>query len=236
LARQRLLMLMGVQFSGIPAEPVVSHDRTNLAISADDLANRALSSRPDLSAAHLAIVANEQRVRLARYDFLNVTAILPDLNSKGEKGFEAGPGLVMTLPLFNQNQGVKARAAAQLEKSHRNFNNVRNNVLLEVQQAYVRFVRSQQELDSLRRDVLPEAHAGLQRMQRALNEDAISPLIVMQTTDQYLIAHRLEIDAAAESRRAAAELERSVGWRVFNQPQPHTEEISLSQAATRTYR
>ena len=236
VARQRLLMLMGVQFVDVPFNPVPQQTTGYLTVSADELVKQAISSRPDLQAAHFAIVANQERAKLTNYDYINFTGVLPDLNSKGEKGYEAGPGLNLTIPLFNQNQGAKAKTAAQLEKSRRNFFNLRNAAALEVRQAHARFVRAERELGLLQNTVIPEANAGYQRMQKALNEDAVSTLLVMQTTDQYLAARRLEIEAAAERQRAAAELERSVGGRLFNQPEPIMEGMSLSQRATQQLR
>ena len=236
VARQRLLMLMGVPFEDFPADPALQPTTRYLTASAEELVNQAISSRPDLQAAHFAIVANEERMKLTRYDYIRFAGLLPDLNQKGEKGFEAGLGFAMSIPIFNQNQGAKAKAAAQLEKSRRNFVNLRNTAVLEVQQAYARFARAENELGLLRETIIPEAEAAYRRMENALNEDAVSTLLVMQTTDQYLAARRLEIDAAAELRRAMAELERSVGWRLFNKPEPIMEEMSLFQRTAQQLR
>ncbi len=236
VARQRLRMLMGVQFLDLPFEPVSSQEPIFIAGTADELVHQALASRPDLHAAHWAIVANAQRAELSRYDYLNVTGVLPDINGDGDKGFEAGPGLRFAVPLFHQNQGAKARALATLEQSRRRFNTLRNNAVFDVRQAHARFQRAGQELEILRGQVVPEGNAAYQRMLRALNEDAVSTFLIMQTTDQLLTARRLELDAAAELRRATAELERSVGWRLGNHSAPTTEGPSLSQRTARQLR
>jgi cobalt-zinc-cadmium efflux system outer membrane protein len=55
---------------------------------------------------------------------------------------------------------------------------------------------------------------------KALEEDGTSLLLVLETTRQLLAAQQRELEAAAEIQRAVAELERSVGRRVFEEAPP----------------
>jgi len=217
-AEQRLRYLLGAQMSNLPIESVApsplpqSFDQ----LDGEALALEATGTRPDLRAIELAVRAAEYRAELARRDIFQIVGVLPDLNSKGDKGFEAGPGLQMRLPIFHQNQGAQMRACADAVRLRRQYANRRDIIAMEVKQAVIRFQQAEQELSIWQNTVTPQAAQSLATAQTALKEDAVNILLLLQLSTQLLAAQQRELAAEIQVRNAAAELERSVGRRLFN--------------------
>jgi len=217
LARQRLRTWMGVGLSEVGLEPVPP-TIPDLPDDVDALVDEALVGRPDLWAAVVAFEAARHRATLARRDYFHLAAMLPDANGDGEKGFEAGPGLVFTLPIFHQNQGAIARADAEVERAERHFVTVRDQVALEVRQAYTRCVQAREALHTWDQRIVPAVEDAVAKAARAYQAGGTSLLLMLETSRRLLDAQVERAQAAAELRRAAAELERSVGAQVFEHP------------------
>jgi cobalt-zinc-cadmium efflux system outer membrane protein len=182
----------------------------------EQLVGEAVSSRPDLRAIQLAASTAQDRAELARRDIWQLTGIFPDLNARGVKGFEAGPGLRFNVPLFHQNQGAIAQAEADAERLRRQYDNRRDLAALEVNQAYIQLLQAEKDREIWRDQILPQARAAVTSAEMALQENAISLLLVLETTRQFLTAQQREREADAQLRRAIAELERSVGRRLID--------------------
>jgi len=217
LARHRLQFLIGLPASEIEVDTAAPGEVPPVELDVDALVCEAVASRPDLRAVKLALAAACQRVRLAQSDYFNVAAALPDINSKGDKGFEAGSGLKMTLPILHQNQGQIALARAEVERLQRRCHTLRESIALEVRQAHTRLVQAQRDLAIWREKVLPQAEQAVASARKALEEDGVSLLLVLETTRQLLDASARELQASADVRRAVAELERSVGRRLLHE-------------------
>jgi cobalt-zinc-cadmium efflux system outer membrane protein len=213
LARQRLVMLMGVQSIGLPSECITASPLPQAPCEVDSLLEVATSSRPDLLAAQAAVHAAAQRARLSRWDYLRVIGVLPDANGKGEKGFEAGPGVQFTVPLFHQNQGAIARAEAELARAHRTSATLRDTIILEVQQAHTRMLQADAEVISWREEIVPLAESAVASADKAFRGGGASMLLVLETSRQLLAAQLRQAQAEADLRRAGAELDRAVGRR-----------------------
>jgi cobalt-zinc-cadmium efflux system outer membrane protein len=218
LARERLRMLLGIGATEIRIETTALAEVPAADLRVDDLVWEAIGSRPDLRAVNLGVAAACERARLARCDYLGISAILPDINAKGDRGFEAGPGLGLKIPIFNQNQGVIAREEAEAQRLRRQYARLQDDAALEVRQAYTRLVQAQQTAWIWREQVVPEATAAVAAASRALEEDGVSLVLVLETTRQLLDARWRELAALADVHRAVAELERGVGRRVFIEP------------------
>jgi len=215
LARQRLRRLLGMEFTEIAMEPVPP-TIPDPACDLDALLGEALLGRPDLWAAELAHEAARHRAKLTRRDYFHVAAMLPDANGAGKKGFEAGPGLQFTVPIFNQNQGAIARADAEVERARRHVVTVRDTIALEVQQAYTRCVQAREALQTWDDRIVPAVEDAVAKAEKAYQAGGTSLLLMLETSRRLLDSQVERAQAAAELRRAAAELERSVGGRVFD--------------------
>ncbi len=218
LARQHLRHLLGIDSSEIRVDPIQSPAMGELADDVEALVEEALTVRPDLQGARSAYEAAEQRVAVARRDVLRISALLPDANSRGDKGFEAGPGLDFTIPIFHQNQGAIARAEAEVEKAGRHYVTLRDTIALEVRQAYTRYFQAREALRMWDHEIVPSVEDAIARAEKAYLGGGTSLLLMLETSRQLLDSQVQRAEAAAALRRAAAQLERSVGWRVFETP------------------
>ena len=213
LARQQLQVLTGLTMhdGSIEARSV-----TDLSVPFQDtgsLVSTALAMRPDLRAAEISIEVACERAGLAQQQFMNLDAVY-DANSEGIRGFESGPGLRFTLPVFNRNQGGIAIADAQLQRAARQYVTVRDRVTLEVRTAHTQLEQAQQNLHLLRSQILPTLHQAQELARRNYENGGAPYFLVLQTTSQYLDSRTRELQLEADMRRAVAELERGVGMRI----------------------
>lgn len=214
LARDLLVNAMGLrEFEGnldaIPKSGALQLDR-----DAAELIEEAVAMRPDLRAAELRIESAQERAGLSRREFLNLDVIY-DANGRGDAGrFESGPGLRMRLPIFNGNDGGIAIADARVQQELRRYLSLRDQIQLEVRTAKTRFDQATENLAAVRSDLLPALQQAVELAGKNYENGGTPYFLVLQTTSQYLDARMQELDLVAAQRRAAAELDRSVGYRV----------------------
>ncbi len=217
IAAARLRLLLGIQRSSARLEPLHARPRAALEANVEALIDEALGSRPDLLAARLAVEAASQRAALARYDYFQLAATLPDVNGRGKKGFEAGPGLKFTVPIFHQNQGAIARADAEVERARRHYAALANQAILEIEEAHARFVEADGALGRWDATIVPAAEEAVARSEKAYRDGGVTLLLVLENSRQAVAARTRRTEAQAERRRAAAELERAVARRLFGE-------------------
>ena len=87
---------------------------------------------------------------------------------------------------------------------------------MEIRQAHIQYLQAKRDLEIWRDQILPQASQAVTSSRKALEEDAVSLLLVLETTRQLLNAQQREREADAQMRRAIAELERSVGRRLVD--------------------
>ncbi len=155
-ASAQLQTLMGVDvpkpdfdIMGEVVPPVVSQAQ-------DVLTAQALASRPDLAAARLGIDAAEANARLA---IANGTAD-PTLEIEFDRtGHENSAGFSVNVPLriFDKNQGNKVTARFQADGSRFTEIAARNQVVSDVDQAYIGYVQSKRLSDRFTQHYLDES-------------------------------------------------------------------------------
>ena len=146
-----------------------------------------------------------------------------------------------TVPLFNHNQGAIARADAELQRARRQYLTLRDQIVWEVRQAHTRFVQAQQDARNWKERIVPTSKEAVRTSERAYLDGGTSLLLMLENSRKLLTSQIQQVEAEANLRRAAAELERSVGWRVFQDGQtegpepiraPQPGEIPLPPAGT----
>lgn len=212
-AEERLRQVMGL---GELRESIVLHDprpplRTDLDV--DWLVQTALVDRPDVQSAAAAVAAAAERARLSKlvwFRFLGVA----DATSSPATGHELGPAFRVTVPIFNWNQGAVARAEAELEQAVRRQTTLRNQIILDLRQAHVRYHQALAEWQVLQGQVRPEVEGAVERADAAYRAGDTSYLVALQTTQQLIDARLREEQLLGDLRRSWAELERNVGRRI----------------------
>jgi cobalt-zinc-cadmium efflux system outer membrane protein len=185
----------------------------------DSLIAEATSARPDLRAASFAIAAAQQRASLARKQWLRFD-LVGDANSGGAGPTNFGPGLRFDIPIFDRNQGGVHSADWMVNQATQNYNAIYDQVVADVQVSYSQYHQANENLTQLRTSVLTSLDQAVRLAGKAFSGGGTSYFLVLQTTTQYLDARVREIQLSADLRRAAANLDRSVGRNVtWQQPQ-----------------
>lgn len=226
IAEERLRALIGAGAVRTPLNVAITPDATPDATDWDveSLVSAAVADRADVKSAELGVIAARLRAKLARIDWLSFS-LVADANERGSKGFEAGPGVRFTLPIFNQNQGLIARADAELDRAVRQQRTLRDRVILEVREAHTRLAQAGEDLVAVRTRILPALEEAVQLAERSYRGGETQLVQVVDTYRQLLDARIREAQSASDVRRAWAELERSVGRRL--------ESVASRSAATR---
>jgi outer membrane protein, heavy metal efflux system len=170
----------------------------------------AMAARPDLRAAELAIESAGARLGWERTRIVsNLDAAAKATGGKGE--WVVGPGVSLEIPLFNLNQGPRARAHAEIERAIWQYAATRHRLLQEVHDAHQRYLHTARTEALLRQEILPGLEQNLARAEKAYAAGEVSYLFVLETMRQRLDAGLRAADATAELARAAAQLDRSIG-------------------------
>ena len=178
--------------------------------SIESLVAEAVENRPDIQSADHSILASQERLHFAKKGWVRVLGIL-DATSGRATGHEFGPAFRITLPIFNQNQGLIARAEGELERAIRQRRTIHDRIVQEVRQAHIRYEQARIELASLRTNVQPEVNAAIKRAEASYKEGNSGYLIVLETSRQLIDVMIREAQLRVDQRRAWVELERSVG-------------------------
>ena len=213
LAEERLRNLMGIPTYRGPLDLVANTLPECLQFDVDALWRDAIATRPDAVSAREAIAAAEARLEFARLGWVRLLGV-GDASSGRNTGHEFGPALRFTIPVFNRNQGNIARAEADLERSVRQEQTVKNQIVLDVQRAHLLYRQACAEFDVLKTKVRPEVETAIGRGEAAFKEGNVNYLIVLETTRQLLDTMLREAILSGDLRRTWAELERSVGQRL----------------------
>ncbi|MEI8571409.1 TolC family protein [Methylomonas sp. LW13] len=212
IAGERLRHLVGLsleQWPGNVSTELLAHDDR---FDTEKLVEQALLARPDLRAAQINVEAAGERIGLARAEIFNITA---SLNAKQINGpLLAGPGLDLTLPIVNQNQGGVAQAQARFDKAARQYVTTRQRIALDVREAHARLQQAGQSLQQWQQTILPPLQTAIQDAENAYAAGNVTYLFVLETQRRWLDAQLKTAQAAADFHRARAELERSVGQRL----------------------
>lgn len=212
LAQERLRFLMGLGFADVSIYATGQTGPVEVSLEQLYLTETALLSRPDLWAAQYAICAAAKQAELAKWDFLSVTGII----SVKRNNADVGPGLAVTLPIFNRNEGTKLRTAWALKKAQTHLESLQETVVSEVRQASLRYELSQNNWKHWDHEIIPETKKAIAISERAYIAGGDSLLNILLNSQQLLDAESKRSQASSEIRRAVAELERSVGNSVRN--------------------
>jgi cobalt-zinc-cadmium efflux system outer membrane protein len=212
IAKERLRNLAGLSLEQWPENISAEKLPYSNKFDAEKLLTEALNARPDLRAAEINVESAGERIGLAKAEVFKLTA---SLNAKQVNGpLLAGPGLDVTLPIINQNQGGIAQAQARFDKAARQYVATRQRIALDVREAHARLQQASESLKQWQQTILPPLQTAIQDAENAYAAGNVTYLFVLETQRRWLDAQLKTAQAAADLRRARAELERSVGQRL----------------------
>jgi cobalt-zinc-cadmium efflux system outer membrane protein len=175
-----------------------------------ELVETAYAARSDLRAARAEIDAAAARLGWEKARVLKLTATLEG-KEKGDAGVFFGPSGKIEIPVFNRNEGGRARAKAEMEKAAQAYVAVRESIRLEVTEAFARLAAARQALALLETQIVPAAAEAAARARKAYAAGEEPYLFALEAERQLLDARRREALAAADVRRADAQLKCGLG-------------------------
>lgn len=220
VSRERLREVLGLSGETVEIRAVGGKDPGTPEEDREDLVKRAWASRPDLRAAELGLEAASERAGLARWEFFQLSGILDANDRRGKDGLELGPGIDVTIPIFNRNEGGKARADAALKRAVRRYVTVRHSIARQVGESLARYRQARSELEAYRSEIVPGLERALDRAGKAHEAGQTSVLPVLRTEVRLFRARDGEATARAALRGARAEVERSIGNRIGTEEKP----------------
>ncbi|MBA2354910.1 MAG: TolC family protein [Acidobacteria bacterium] len=205
--RLRLLLGLPVDSGTVTLAPVPGPAPCAPAVT---LLRDALIARPDVRAAELALQGAAARLGWEQSRILTLTAVL-DANGRGVDGFEAGPGVDASLPIFNRNQGGRARAAAELQRSAAAYALIQQQVAVEIREAGAQVAQATESRGAWRERIIGPLQANLADAERSFAEGETSYLFVLENSRRLTEARLRERELEADTQRARARIERAIG-------------------------
>ncbi|MEO5815872.1 MAG: TolC family protein [Gemmatimonadaceae bacterium] len=177
----------------------------------DALVSRALARRPDLGERESAVTQANADVTLARREALpNLFArVLSQTNDAGN-GRVLRPGIGLSLPLFNRNQGeIEARRAVARRTTLERAALV-TRVGAEVESAFRGYLAAAGEVEVLERTVLGPARDNRRLLEAAYREGKVGLPVLLLIRNQVIDAEQEYWTAWLAERVAAADLTAAV--------------------------
>ena len=219
IVRGRLSLLLGWPMGEVATIPAMLPSTPPPSVT--DIEARALAARPDLRAAELALESAGKKAGLAESEVFSLAASVKSTTGSGKEAV-VGPGLALPIPVLNQNQPVRIRAGAEVERAAWSFAGTRDRILAEVREARLKVEQASAALAAYETQVLPPFEELDRMTRRAYELGELPPLAVQENSRQLLLLQVRRAELRADLRRAWAELERGVGTsrQNFSSPNP----------------
>ena len=210
IARERLRLLLGLGADDRSLERLQASADPERCGEPPDLMKRALAARPDLRAAELTVEAAGARLGWERSRILTLTAVL-DANGEGKEGFEMGPGIDVSIPLFNRNQGGRLRGEAELQRASAVYVSLQRQVGLDVREASTLFDQARGSRVAWGERIVTPLRTNLADAEKSYSAGESSYLFVLENSRRLIEARLRERELAADEQRAQARIERASG-------------------------
>jgi outer membrane protein, heavy metal efflux system len=210
IARERLRLLLGLAADDRSLERLQSSGDPERCGEPPDLMKRALAARPDLRAAELTVEAAGARLGWERSRVLTLTAAL-DANGEGKAGFEMGPGVDLSIPVFNRNQGGRLRGEAELRRASAAYVSLQRQVGLDVREASTLFDQARGSRVAWGERIVAPLRTNLADAEKSYSAGESSYLFVLENSRRLIEARLRERELAADEQRAQARIERASG-------------------------
>lgn len=195
-------------------------DPVSAEVDTEALVQEALISRLDLRALSAAIDALDARVRLERRKAWGELSAGPEFQEEGSPsgGDVVGPGIGLTLPIFDQNQAQVARAEFRLQQMVKLREAAQVAVAQDVRASADRVSTSARNLAFYGEELLPQAERSLDLARQSYAAGRTTLLALIETQRQVLEARRGYVTLRLEAAMSATELERDVGAPLHSLP------------------
>ena len=210
IARDRLRALLGFALDGPAFEIAAPTAPATDCGPADARLREAIVSRPDVRAAEIGVSAAAARLGWEKSRIVTLTAVL-DSNGQGSEGFELGPGIDFGLPIFNTNQGGRARAEAELQRASAAYVAVQQRAAAELREASAQYDQARESKSSWRDTIVTPLQQNVAAAERSFASGDVSYLFVLENSRRLVDARVRDREIDADLQRARARIERAMG-------------------------
>jgi outer membrane protein, heavy metal efflux system len=211
-ALNNLRQLLG--YDAVPADYEVEGELTYqpLSVNLDDLRSRALKSRPDLVAAQLGVKAAQSQMALAQANGkVDLTAGVSYSHVADQSSLSAIFSL--PLPLFDRNQGEKARTNYALTQSQETADAATETVLTDVRNSYETSASNQKIVQLYLSGYLKQAQDSRDISEYAYKRGAVGLLDYLDAERSYRSTQLSYRQALATYLVSIEQLKQAVGTR-----------------------
>ena len=212
--KQKFHSLLGIISEDLMFDIVPSQISPISAESVNDMLRTALICRPDLRAAELAIEAAGERIGWEESKVYNFIAVL-DGDDTEEGSFTIRPGFSVEIPIFNQNDAKIEHAKAELEQAARRYEAVRQNIILEVKQAYTQYISAHEQFDLWKSDIIPSLEQVVEQTQKSYEAGEVSLISVLHAQKELAEASMYLTELVARLNSSTAELNYCIGRKMI---------------------
>jgi cobalt-zinc-cadmium efflux system outer membrane protein len=194
---------------GVPEDPPAPR----LEATATALADRAIEKRPELAGAAAAVRREEDKVRLARLDYLPdfEIGISRFVNFRNRDGLGAMASLSLPIAEKPKYDAALGEAEARLQSAKLEVRRLQDRVRKEVEVAFARARTALSQRDLYLTTHVPQAEQALAASQIAYQTGKIDFLSLVDSLRAIESLHLEHAEAEAEFHQAMADLERAVG-------------------------
>ncbi len=187
----------------------------------DQLIDIALKARPDLNAYRLGVQRAQNEVQMARAERWNDVFILytpwqlVDNTPLGAQSANSwGISALVTLPVFNRNQGNITRARITVSQVLIELQGREQQVIADVRRAYEEYTTSRRIVQYYQDNILPRARHVHEEKLRQLKTGNVDVRPYFEAQREYNNVVRLYLEASVRLRRSSLRLNTSVGQRI----------------------
>lgn len=189
-------------YSGLEALDTITQ------LASVDVRRTALQSRPDILGALAEYAASQSALQL------EVARQYPDVRLQPGYQYDQGDnkwtlGIVVDLPILNQNQGPIAEAKARRQEAAARFNALQIKVLAEIDRAS-QGVQVAEKSSMTLRTLVDEQNKRLDSVAAQLRAGAVDQLELLNTQFESLTAELAQVDGRLKLQQAVAALEDAV--------------------------
>ncbi len=170
-----------------------------------------ITQNPEVARWMTEIQQREARVTVERSKNVPDITLQGGVRRHGDGGTAFVAGIGIPLPLFGLNRGNLGEAQAQLGKSHAQQRAAEVRVAAALRQSYMQLAGAYDEIESLRRDVLPAAEAAFSGINIGYRDGKFGLLEVLEARRAQSDAQARLVDALSTYQNAVADTERLTG-------------------------
>jgi cobalt-zinc-cadmium efflux system outer membrane protein len=187
-----------------------------------ELVSSALANRPDLAAYRLGLQRAVADVGLSRANRLPDVYVLyqpftfqdnTPFNQPSSRSWAVGA--TVTVPLFDRNQGNIQRATVNVEQSQLELRALEQRIVADVEGAYDEYVATQQGLEQIEKDLLPDAEKARGESLESFRQGTLDAGGYLSAQRDLEDLGRQYRDLLVRHRRSMLAINTAVGLRVF---------------------